>query len=182
MSSDRDAVVSFAQKQLGKPYVWGATGPNGFDCSGLVFAAYKAAGLALPRFSASGYGKTGQAVSEKDARPGDVVYYDEPGSVDHVGVYIGGGKMIDAPHTGANVEVDDIHSFGQVTSIRSMPQMGWDDIGTSVDKAVGKAAAAVNPFSGWDSPALAIGLKVAAVAVCGGLLIVGAKQTVNPGA
>jgi len=171
----RDTVVSFAQQQIGKPYRWGATGPDGYDCSGLVYAAYRAAGLHMPRLTASQMGKTGQAVPVDQAKPGDIVYYDEPGAVDHVGIYVGNHQMIDAPTQGKPVETVDI---GNPTAIRDW-SMGGDSAG-DVAKTVASAAG-IN-VSGWQSEALSIGLKVAAVAVCGGLLIVGAKQTVTSGA
>ena len=100
------AVVDLATKQLGKPYVWGAEGPNSFDCSGLVYYVYKnAAGKTLPRTAAAQYG-VGVAVSKSNLQPGDLIFSSTDGSgrVTHVAIYVGNGQMIHAPRTGKNVE------------------------------------------------------------------------------
>lgn len=97
------------------PYVWGGTGPNGVDCSGLIYYAANAAGIKWNRYRAVDYGKMGTAQTMDTARPGDIVYYDEPGGTDHVGIYLGGGMMIQAPTTGQSVKVSKI---GNPTSIR----------------------------------------------------------------
>ena len=96
--SSVDAVLNFANKQMGKPYVWGAEGPSSFDCSGFTYYVYKnAAGITLPRVSAD-QSKYGTTVSKSNLRAGDLVFFDTSGSnngaVSHVGIYIGGGQMI----------------------------------------------------------------------------------------
>ncbi|GHJ35057.1 NlpC/P60 family protein [Streptomyces sp. TS71-3] len=93
--------VAFAKAQLGKPYVWGATGPESFDCSGLVQAAWKTAGVSLPRTTWDQV-KVGTTVSTTEARPGDLVFYFS--DISHVGIYIGDGNVIDAPRPGKTVE------------------------------------------------------------------------------
>lgn len=95
-----------AMTKRGDPYVWGATGPNAFDCSGLIVWAYRAAGLKnFPRYTAAGLWNRGW--KPKHLRKGDLLFfYSGP---DHVGIYIGHGKMLDAPHTGANVRIDDVY-------------------------------------------------------------------------
>ncbi|MEU1020180.1 NlpC/P60 family protein [Streptomyces sp. NPDC005898] len=99
-------VVAFARAQLGKPYVWGATGPDSYDCSGLTQDAWKAAGISLPRTTWD-QAKGGTTVRTADAEPGDLVFfYDD---LSHVGIYIGDGKMIHAPRPGTNVRVESIH-------------------------------------------------------------------------
>ena len=104
------AALSFAARQLGTPYVWGGSGGGGFDCSGLAQAAYGAAGIALPRVAQQQF-DAGPAVSDgSSVVPGDLVFFGSgPGSVEHVGLYVGAGEMIDAPHTGALVRFDDAH-------------------------------------------------------------------------
>ncbi|MEV0255948.1 NlpC/P60 family protein [Streptomyces sp. NPDC050732] len=99
-------VIDFAEGQIGKPYVWGATGPDSYDCSGLTQDAWKAAGISLPRTTWDQV-KVGTAVKTADAKPGDLVFfYDD---ISHVGIYIGNGKMIHAPKPGANVRVESIY-------------------------------------------------------------------------
>ncbi|GHH78785.1 glycoside hydrolase [Streptomyces sulfonofaciens] len=93
--------IDFAKAQLGKPYVWGATGPDSFDCSGLTQAAWKAAGVSLPRTTWDQV-KVGTTVPVDQARPGDLVFYFS--DISHVGLYIGDGQVIDAPRPGKNVE------------------------------------------------------------------------------
>jgi peptidoglycan DL-endopeptidase CwlO len=88
--------------QVGKPYVWGASGPNSFDCSGLTMYAWGAAGVSLPHSAALQYSVT-QHVSFSQAMPGDLLFYYSP--IAHVAMYLGGGRMIEAPHTGASVQV-----------------------------------------------------------------------------
>ncbi|WP_329456082.1 C40 family peptidase [Streptomyces sp. NBC_01497] len=99
------AAVAFAYAALGKPYVWGATGPHAFDCSGLTQAAWKAAGVSLPRTTYTQI-NAGQRVSKSQLAPGDLVFFYS--GVSHVGLYVGGGKMIHAPHPGAPVRVAPI--------------------------------------------------------------------------
>ncbi|MEV0006529.1 NlpC/P60 family protein [Streptomyces sp. NPDC047973] len=104
--------IAFAQGALGKPYVWGATGPSSFDCSGLTQAAWRAAGVSLPRTTYTQI-NAGQRVSRSELAPGDLVFF-YPG-VTHVGLYVGGGQMIHAPRPGAPVRyasLDDMPFAG----------------------------------------------------------------------
>ncbi|MEW2068019.1 C40 family peptidase [Streptomyces sp. NPDC007346] len=94
--------VSFAHGAIGKPYVWGATGPNAFDCSGLTQAAWQAAGVSLPRTTYTQI-NAGQRVSRSELAPGDLVFFYS--GISHVGLYIGGGQMIHAPRPGAPVRI-----------------------------------------------------------------------------
>jgi peptidoglycan DL-endopeptidase CwlO len=118
------AVVAEAEKFLGVPYLWGGTDPaKGLDCSGFTQLVYKNLGIDLPRTS-SQQATSGQAVASlADARPGDLVFFDHSSSragIDHVGVYIGNGKMIAAPQAGEVVKVQDV---GSPTVIRRvLPQ------------------------------------------------------------
>lgn len=95
-----DTAVAFAYAQLGKPYVYGATGPSSYDCSGLVQAAWAAAGVAIPRTTYEQWDSLPH-IPVSEMKPGDLIILDGEG---HVAMYVGGGYMIDAPHTGAVVE------------------------------------------------------------------------------
>ncbi|MFD0278171.1 NlpC/P60 family protein [Kitasatospora sp. NPDC127111] len=108
-------IVRFAYAQLGKPYVWGATGPAGFDCSGLTGAAYRAADVKLPRVSQDQW-NAGRRIARSDLQPGDLVFFYS--DLHHVGLYIGDGKMIHAPRTGKNVEVLPIDAMPYVGAVR----------------------------------------------------------------
>ncbi len=98
-----------AETQLGKPYVYGAAGPNVYDCSGLVMWAFARAGIALPHSAADQYG-FGTHVALTDLEPGDLVFYDDGDTIGHVGIYYGGGEMIDANHTGGWVGIRPLYS------------------------------------------------------------------------
>ncbi|WP_328397430.1 NlpC/P60 family protein [Streptomyces sp. NBC_00390] len=97
--------IAFAYGALGKPYVWGATGPNAFDCSGLVQAAWRSAGVSLPRTTYTQI-NAGRRVARSQLAPGDLVFFYS--GISHVGLYIGGGQMIHAPRPGAPVRVAPI--------------------------------------------------------------------------
>ncbi|KPC59258.1 C40 family peptidase [Streptomyces chattanoogensis] len=114
-STQAEKALAFARAQIGKPYVWGATGPSSYDCSGLTQAAWKAAGVDLPRTTWDQV-KVGERVATKDLQPGDLVFfYDD---ISHVGMYIGNGKMIHAPHPGANVREESIYYMPIYGSVR----------------------------------------------------------------
>jgi cell wall-associated NlpC family hydrolase len=99
------AAVAYAYSKLGSPYVWGATGPDAFDCSGLAQAAYRSAGISLPRTTYSQI-NVGQRVALSELRPGDLVFF--YAGITHVGIYIGNGQMIHAPNPSAPVRVAPI--------------------------------------------------------------------------
>lgn len=111
VSSKIQHVISIAKDQLGKPYGWGAEGPNSFDCSGLTYYAYKnGAGVILPRTSKS-QATAGRAVSKSDLKPGDLVFFNTNGAgISHVGMYIGGGNMIHSTKPGDVVKITSINS------------------------------------------------------------------------
>lgn len=101
-----------ALDQRGDPYVWGATGPSSFDCSGLMVYSYRAAGVELPRSSRAQWG-VGKSVSRGELLPGDLLFYGgSASSIHHVGMYIGGGKMVHASTYGVPVKVDTIDGGG----------------------------------------------------------------------
>ena len=107
--------VQDALSQIGVPYTWGGESPGkDFDCSGLVQWAYGKAGISLPRVAAD-QATAGVAVTAADAQAGDLVFFGSP--VHHVGIYLGEGKMIDAPHTGADVRIEPV-DLSTCTAIR----------------------------------------------------------------
>ncbi len=102
------AALGFAAGQLGVPYLWGGSGPGGFDCSGLTQAAYAQAGRSLPRTAQEQYDAGPPVPTGSAVAPGDLLFFGGgPGAVDHVGIYVGAGEMIDAPHTGSTVRIED---------------------------------------------------------------------------
>ena len=103
-------VLSAAYSQMGKPYSYGASGPGSYDCSGFTSMAWRAAGVSLPHSSRAQYAAT-KRVSRGDLQPGDLVFFGSP--IHHVGIYVGGGKMIDSS------------TYGHPVGIRSMDRRGY---------------------------------------------------------
>jgi peptidoglycan DL-endopeptidase CwlO len=118
------AAVRWALAQLGDPYRWGAAGPDAFDCSGLTSAAYRAAGVAIPRTSL-GQWAAGPHVDVTALVPGDLLFYADdpaaPGTIHHVGMYLGGGLMVHAPHTGDVVRIASVWREGYAGAVRAVP-------------------------------------------------------------
>jgi cell wall-associated NlpC family hydrolase len=99
-------VATIALRYLGIPYVWGGASPRGFDCSGLVQYVFAQVGIQLPHYTVSQWNYPGAVpVPKNQLQPGDLVFFN---GLDHVGIYIGYGDFIDAPHTGANVQIDSL--------------------------------------------------------------------------
>jgi len=115
------AALDFARAQLGKPYVWGATGPDSFDCSGLTQAAYAAAGVRLPRVAQDQW-VAGPHVDLGAIQPGDLLFWasdtSAPASIHHVAFYLGGGQILAAPHTGDVVKVEPLYLEGYLGAVR----------------------------------------------------------------
>jgi len=114
-------VLTAARAQLGKPYVWGATGPASFDCSGLTGWAYAQAGIRLPRTAAQQY-FAGPHVGLSELAPGDLLFWAsdlrDPQSIHHVAIYLGGGLMLAAPHSRAVVAVRPVYFTGYIGASR----------------------------------------------------------------
>ncbi|MEO8556753.1 MAG: NlpC/P60 family protein, partial [Actinomycetota bacterium] len=107
-SGNVSAVIAFARKQIGDPYVWGAAGPNTWDCSGLTQQAWAQAGVYLSHYTGYQWNETSR-VPLSDLQPGDLVFFGADGpSSHHVGLYVGNGRMIEAPYTGALVRESSI--------------------------------------------------------------------------
>ena len=105
--SGRSAVVGIAQRYLGVPYVWGGAGPSGFDCSGLTMYCYAQIGIGLSH-GATDQQRASKPVPLSALQPGDLVFFGSDSYSHHVGIYVGGGSMIHAPHTGAVVSYGSI--------------------------------------------------------------------------
>lgn len=124
-SAAAQSAVLYALAQIGKPYVWGGTGPGGYDCSGLCYAAYAAAGVTIPRTSQAQWFGIGQNVDVSQLVPGDLVFYNmgEQAGVPgpgHVVMYIGGGNVVEAAHTGTNISQHPMYG-GSVGARRPAP-------------------------------------------------------------
>jgi cell wall-associated NlpC family hydrolase len=100
--------ATIALRYLGVPYLWGGESPKGFDCSGLVAYVYAQLGISLPHYAAAQY-QLGVAVPRDQLQPGDLVFFD---ALDHVGIYIGGGQFVHAPHTGDVVKITSLAAYG----------------------------------------------------------------------
>ncbi|AUG79055.1 peptidase P60 [Kitasatospora sp. MMS16-BH015] len=140
LSAQSAGAIYFAQNQLGKPYLWGGTGSaddNGrFDCSGLTQAAFHSVGIELPRV-ANDQWYSGPHPSRDELRAGDLVFFatdpNDPRSIHHVGIYVGGGYMLDAPHTGAFIRYDKIDGRDYFGATRVTPD-GAQALPTRDDK------------------------------------------------
>jgi cell wall-associated NlpC family hydrolase len=106
--SGHPQAATIALQYLGVPYVWGGASPSGFDCSGLVMYVYAQLGISLPHYTVAQWNVT-MPVAPSDMQPGDLVFFDGLG---HVGIYIGGGQFVDAPHTGSVVRIDSLSGWG----------------------------------------------------------------------
>ncbi len=104
-SSKAAAAVYWAEKQIGKPYVWAAAGPDTFDCSGLMVFAYGKVGIGLSHYSGAQINE-GSPVSRDNLQPGDLVFFGSP--IHHVGMYAGGGNFIEAPYSGTDVRITEL--------------------------------------------------------------------------
>ena len=120
--------IAFASAQIGRPYIWGGTGPSGgsigYDCSGLVEMAYRAAGVDIPRVATDQY-RDGVKVELQSLQPGDLVYYGSPSFAHHVGMYLGtargSGVILDAAHPGTEVRLDPMAADDLFAATRPVP-------------------------------------------------------------
>lgn len=110
--------IAYAVSKVGKSrYVWGAAGPNAFDCSGLMLAAYRKVGISLPHSSRAQAGR-GHSVSKSNLQPGDLVFFAHGGSIYHVAMYIGGGKIVHARQPRYGIQINSLAGYSAVASAR----------------------------------------------------------------
>ncbi|WP_257430403.1 transglycosylase SLT domain-containing protein [Nocardioides carbamazepini] len=168
-----DDVVTEARKYLGLPYVWGGTDPTrGMDCSGLVQVVYKSLGYELPRVSYQQAAAGRPVASMAEAQPGDLLAWDNSSrnnGVDHIAIYIGGGKMIEAPRTGLDIRVVDVPSTPDVIR-RVIDQPATGAAGAAGAASVAARAAVGTPY------AELIDAAAARTGVPGGLIAAVARQ------
>jgi hypothetical protein len=148
--------IDYANHQIGKPYVWGAAGPDTFDCSGLVQQAWKAAGVDIPKYTQTQYEQGGQQVPISQAQPGDLVFWGsgrDPKATHHVAMYLGNNEIVQAPQPGENVEKTKMWDGGELLPMAVRPAGG---------APVHAAAPAARPASGGLPPASAGGENVPA--------------------
>lgn len=119
-----DNIIAYGLAEVGKPYHYGDEGPNAFDCSGLMQYIFGKAGISLPRTSEA---QQAFATPVTNPVPGDLVFFGRPAY--HVGLYLGNGRMLAAPHTGANVRVQDV---GDATSYGRIPGAGTGAVAQTV--------------------------------------------------
>jgi peptidoglycan DL-endopeptidase CwlO len=119
------AAIEFALREVGKPYVWGGTGPNTYDCSGLTLRAFQSAGINLPRVSRQQFYAGGHVPIEQ-AQPGDLLFYatdpTDPSTIHHVTIYLGNDQMVEAPYTGEEVRVRPVPwNFEELVPLATRP-------------------------------------------------------------
>ena len=119
------AAIGFALREVGKPYVWGATGPDAYDCSGLMLRAFQAAGITLPRVSRDQYNAGGH-VPVRQAQPGDLLFYatdpSDPSTIHHVTMYMGNNQMVEAPNQNVPVRVQAVPwDYGELVPYATRP-------------------------------------------------------------
>lgn len=172
-----DTALAAAMREIGKPYVYGAEGPNSFDCSGLIQFVYAAAGIKTPRTSQDQQ-RWAQPVS--NPLPGDLVFYGGTGGrADHVGLYVGGGKMIAAPQPGDKVKLQAVYgtpsSYGRVPGAGTAAAPILGTIGAGFE-TVSKAASGVGD---WLGGARYMVVELAFIGLGVGLLWAGGYQGVS---
>jgi cell wall-associated NlpC family hydrolase len=116
------AAIAAASTQLGKPYVYGGSGPDVWDCSGLTQWAYRQAGVALPRTAAEQYLAVATKVPLGELEPGDLLFWAtdpaNPATIHHVAIYVGNAEMLAAPHTGTVVQIQPVYLDGYFGAVR----------------------------------------------------------------
>jgi len=166
-----DDLIAYATAEIGSPYVFGDEGPDTFDCSGLMQWVFSKVGIRLPRTAAQQQAFT-QPVTGKP-QPGDLVFWNTPAS--HVGLYIGGGKMIAAPHAGAKVRIQDV--YGTPAGYHRVSGLGAG-LAPVITPVVGGGAAVASTVRDWLAGGRYAALELAAAGVGAGLIAYGLWRAV----
>jgi peptidoglycan DL-endopeptidase CwlO len=153
------AAITFAEQQLGKPYLWGGTGPDAFDCSGLVMMAYRAAGINIARTSQAQWA-TETRIPASQVQPGDLVFFagsdgtvTDPG---HVGLVIGNGKMIEAYATGFPIRMSSYNDRGAIGFTEPWAGAAGAGGASGTAAAPGSTGASTGPAGGVPTPGVAV--------------------------
>lgn len=167
-----DDLIAYATAEIGSPYVFGDEGPDTFDCSGLMQWIYGKVGIKLPRTAREQQAATAPVTGTP--QPGDLVFWGKPAH--HVGLYVGGGKMIAAPHAGARVRIQDV--YGTPAGYHRVSGLGAG-FAPIVAPVAGGAAALGSIVQDWLGGIRYTMLEVAAVGVAGGLIGYGLWRAVG---
>jgi hypothetical protein len=175
-----DQLIGYAESELGKPYVYGNEGPNSFDCSGLMQYVFGMVGIKLPRTAAQ---QQRFATKVSNPVPGDLVFYGNPAH--HVALYIGNGKQIAAPHTGATVAIQNVNTggnptYGRVSGLGALVGAVF----APVADVTGQVVSAAGSVLDWAGPVRRIiieagGILTGLALVGAGLWFVAGRRTVN---
>lgn len=185
--NDASLAIRFVLGQLGKPYVWGADGPDSYDCSGLMVKGFSTIGITLPRTTQAMLADPSlQPINQGQLQPGDLVFPSD----EHVQMYLGGGKVVEAPHTGLNVRITNLGTVYQARRVTTPASGDWGTVspvsgttpvadtqtGTTlnasdVSQMIGKGL--TNSFVDTVQPLLTMALWVLEVALGASMLLFG---------
>lgn len=173
-----DDLITNGLAEVGKPYVYGDEGPNAFDCSGLMQFVFAKVGVVLPRTADQQYRATARVSSPL---PGDLVFYvNSVGTADHVALYLGGGNVLSAPHTGATVHVSPLFQEAGHTRVYGRVSGLGTTLGAVVAPVADVATAASSTVAGWLSGARHITLEIAAGVAAAALVGLGLWRIASP--
>ncbi len=166
-----DDLIAYGLGEVGKPYVYGAEGPSTFDCSGLMQFVFAHVGINLPRTADQQYRSTKRVSSPL---PGDLVFYvDRAGRATHVSLYLGGGKMLEAPHTGADVRVRDMYQLAGHQRFFGRVAGSGAATGNALSTVADTVAPVFNPLGDIGQGVYGVALQVAGGLAGAALIVAG---------